>query len=188
MRIAPKPLKSYPWYLKPFFWSQRRKYGAVLDPALVWGRAPRLFVGVALLYGMIDRNSSPIDPRLRSLITVRVSQLNHCAFCVDLNSSTLMKRGVDMEKVEALPDWRESNLFDDRERAALDYAEAVTLSDKETTNAHFIALREHFDEDGIVELTGLIAFQNLSSKFNAALDVPPQGFCALPSQSTDEKG
>jgi len=180
MRIAPKPLKSYPWYLRPFFWNQRRKYGAVLDPALLWGRAPRLFVGVALLYGMIDRSSSPIDPRLRSLITVRVSQLNHCAFCVDLNSSTLMKRGVDMEKVEALPHWHESDLFDARERATLDYAEAVTLSDAQVTEAHFVALRHHFDEDGIVELTGLIAFQNLSSKFNAALDVPPQGFCSIP--------
>ena len=41
-------------------------------------------------------------------------------------------------------------------------------------------LRRHWDEDGIVELTGLIAFQNLSSKFNAALDVPPQGFCVMP--------
>ncbi len=186
MRITPKPLDSYPWYLRPFFWNQRRKYGDVLDPALLWGRAPRLFVGVALLYGMIDRKSSPIDPALRSLITVRVSQLNHCPFCVDLNSATLMKRGVDMEKVEALPHWRESDLFDEREIAALDYAEAVTLSDAETTEAHFIALRRHFDEDGIVELTGLIAFQNLSSKFNAALDVPPQGFCSLPAASAGE--
>ncbi|ODA67139.1 Carboxymuconolactone decarboxylase family protein [Methyloligella halotolerans] len=185
MRIAPKPLKSYPWYLKPFFWNQRRKYGDVLDPALAWGRAPRLFMGVAVLYGMIDRKGSPIDPPLRSLVTVRVSQLNHCAFCVDLNSSTLMKRGVEMEKVEALPRWRESDLFDDRERAALDYAEAVTLSDRETTDAQFAALRQHFDEDAIVELTGLIAFQNLSSKFNAALDIPPQGFCALPEAGSD---
>jgi len=44
-------------------------------------------------------------------------------------------------------------------------------------------LEEHFDDDAIVELTGLIAFQNMSSKFNAALGVPPQGFCRIPGPS-----
>jgi alkylhydroperoxidase family enzyme len=63
-----------------FFWNQRRKYGTVLDAALLWARAPRLFLGVATLYGMIDRRSSPIEPALRSLLTVRVSQLNGCSF------------------------------------------------------------------------------------------------------------
>jgi AhpD family alkylhydroperoxidase len=94
MHVAAKPLGSYPWYLRPFFWNQRRKYGAVLDSALVWARAPKVFLGVALLYGMIDRESSPLEPALRSLVTVRVSQLNGCRFCVDLNTATLLKRGV----------------------------------------------------------------------------------------------
>src|SRR5262245_7704682 len=116
MRVPPKPLGSYPFYLRPFFWNQRRKYGEVLQAALLWARAPKLFAAVALLYGMIDRRSSPIDPALRSLVTVRVSQINTCSFCVDLNSATLIKRGVSLEKVEALETWRQSNLFDQRER------------------------------------------------------------------------
>jgi uncharacterized peroxidase-related enzyme len=181
MRISPKPLTDYPWYLRPFFWNQRRKYGAVLDSALLWARAPRLFLGVAFLYGMIDRRSSPLDPALRSLLTVRVSQINHCPFCVDLNSATLIKRGASMEKVEALERWRESGLFSERERAALDYAEAMTVSGSGVDDALFQRLGHHFDDDAIVELTGLVAFQNLSSKFNSALAVPPSGFCALPS-------
>lgn len=181
MRIAPRSEQAYPWYLKPFFWNQRRKYGTTLDAALLWARSPRLFLGVATLYGMIDRRSSPIPPALRSLITVRVSQLNGCAFCVDLNSATLIKRGASMDKVTALGHWRDSTLFDKRERSALDYAEAVTLSGPGVTDSQFDALRRHFTDDAIIELTGLIAFQNLSSKFNAALGVPPQGFCALPT-------
>src|SRR3970282_647961 len=124
MRIAPKPPAAYPWYLRPFFWNQRRKYGAVLDSALLWARAPKLFLGVAFLYGMIDRRFSPLDPRLRSLITVRVSQINLCPFCVDLNSETLIRRGASLEEVNALERWRESELFDERERGALDSAEA----------------------------------------------------------------
>ena len=182
MRIEAKPPGAYPWYLRPFFWNQRRKYGAVLDSALLWARAPKLFLGVAVLYGMIDRKSSPLEAALRSLVTVRVSQINGCRFCVDLNSATLIKRGVAIDKVEALDDWRASNLFDDRERAALDYAEAVTRTDLRVDDRMFAALGRHFDDDAIVELTGLIAFQNMSSKFNTALDVPAQGFCRIPAK------
>ena len=78
MRVPAQPLGSYPFYLRPFFWNQRRKYGQVLQAALLWGRSPKLFIAVAALYGMIDRRASPINPALRSLVTARVSQLNDC--------------------------------------------------------------------------------------------------------------
>lgn len=184
MRIEPRPVGDCPWYLRPFFWNQRRKFGAVLDSARVWARAPRLFLGVAFLYGMIDRRSSPLSPTLRALVTVRVSQINWCRFCVDLNSAVLLERGASPEKVAALENWRESNLFDERERIALDYAEAMTRSDRQVDDALIARLREHFDDDAIVELTGLIAFQNLSSKFNSALAVPAQGFCRIAGESS----
>lgn len=183
MRIA--PASARPWYLRPFFWNQRRKYGKVLDAALLWARSPRLFLAVALLYGAIDRRSSPIPPGLRSLLTVRVSQLNHCRFCVDLNSATVLKRGIGEDKLRALEDWRASNLFDDRERIALEYAEAITRSG--VTDELMARLQRQFADDAIVELTALIAFQNLSSKFNAALGVPPQGFCRLPPPAVVER-
>lgn len=185
MRIDAKPLKDCAWYLWPFFINQRRKYGRVLDAARLWARAPRVFLGVALLYGAIDRKSSPLEPALRSLVTVRVSQINHCAFCVDINSATLIQRGIAEVKVEALANWRASELFSPLERAALDYAEAMTCSDLAVLDDHMTALRQHLDDDAIVELSGLIAFQNLSSKFNSALDVPPQGFCQLPEPGID---
>ena len=129
MRIAPRPARACPWYLRPFLWNQRRKYGKVLDAALLWARSPKVFMGVALLYGAIDRKSSPLEPALRSLVTVRVSQINHCRFCVDINSATLLQRGIAEDKLWALEDWRASNLFDERGRAALEYAEAITYSD-----------------------------------------------------------
>jgi AhpD family alkylhydroperoxidase len=182
MRIAAKAPNRYPWYLRPFFWNQRRKYGAVLDSALLWAHAPRLFLGVAVLYGMIDRRRSPIDPALRSLITVRVSQINHCPFCVDLNSATLLRRGASAAKVEALDHWQQSEVFDPRERVALEYAEAMTYPDRGVDDELMARVRSQFADAVIVELTGLIAFQNLSSKFNSALGVAPQGFCRLPAR------
>ncbi|MCP4698955.1 MAG: carboxymuconolactone decarboxylase family protein [Gammaproteobacteria bacterium] len=180
MRISEKKLKQYPWYLRPFFWNQKRKYGEVLKPGLLWARVPRLFASVALLYGALDSKRSALPPVLRSLVTVRVSQINWCRFCVDINSSVLLKRSGSVEKTEALEHWRQSALFDEQEKTVLEYTEAITYSDQQVSDELMVRLRGFFDDDGIVELTGLIAFQNLSSKFNSALDVPPQGFCRIP--------
>ncbi len=178
--VATKPLSQYPWFIRLFFWKQKHTYGRVLDPGLLWGRSPWVFASVALLYGALNRRSSPLSPALRSLVTVRVSQINHCAFCVDINSATLLKRGVGMDKIDVLSGWRESGLFSAEERLALEYAEAMTTSGQGVNDDLRQRLKACWNDDAIVELTGLIAFQNMSSKFNAALDVPAQGFCSLP--------
>ncbi|MGC8559846.1 MAG: carboxymuconolactone decarboxylase family protein [Phycisphaerae bacterium] len=181
--VHAKPISSYPLFIRLFFWKQKRKYGRVLEPGMIWGRSPKVFATVALLYGALDRRSSPLPPSLRSLVTVRVSQINHCAFCIDINSATLRKRGVSMEAVAAIEHWRDvdGKLFSDDERQALEYAEAMTLNT--VTDELRSRLKARWDDDTIVELTGLIAFQNLSSKFNAALDLPSQGFCRMPESS-----
>ncbi|NJO32716.1 MAG: carboxymuconolactone decarboxylase family protein [Rhodospirillales bacterium] len=178
--ITPKPVSAYPWWVRLFFWKQKRTYGRVLDPSLLWARSPKVFAAMALLYGALNRSSSPLSPALRSLVTVRVSQINQCAFCVDINSATLAQRGVPIEKIEQLSQWRDSSFFNADEHLALAYAEAMTIPSPGVSNELREELRTRWDEDTIVELTGLIAFQNLSSKFNAALDVPSQGFCTLP--------
>ncbi len=186
MRVTVKQLNEYPWFIRPFFWNQKRKYGAILQPGLLWARVPKLFASVAMLYGALDRKSSPLDPVLRSLVTVRVSQINWCRFCVDINSATLAKRSGSLEKVEKLEQWKECDLFDEKERVVLEYTEAVTYTDQHVTDELMDRLKGFFDDDGVVELTGLIAFQNLSSKFNSALDVPAQGFCKLPNDHPND--
>jgi len=113
-------------------------------------------------------------------VTVRVSQVNDCHFCVDINSATLAKRTGSMDKMLALSDWRNQGIFDQQERTVLEYTDAVTYTDGVVSAELMARLRTFYDDEGIVELTGLIAFQNLSSKFNNALDVPAQGFCQIP--------
>jgi AhpD family alkylhydroperoxidase len=180
MSTVVEPATRYPWYVRLLFRKQKQTYGQVLEPGRLWGRSPRVFAAVAMLYGALDRSTSPLSPALRSLVTVRVSQINHCAFCVDINSATLMKRGVAMEKIDALAQWRDSPLFSPEERLALEYAEAMTHPEPGVGDELRQRLKQLWDDDALIELTALIAFQNLSSKFNAALDVPPQGFCRLP--------
>jgi len=179
MKIQEKPLHEYPWYLQPIFRSQKKKYGAVLKSGLFWARVPRLFAAVSILFGTLERKSSPIRPQLRSLVLVRVSQINWCPYCVDINSAKLAERDGSMDKISQLENWQESDLFDEQEKVTLEYADAVTYTDQQVSEDLMSRLGQHFDEDTIIELTGLIAFQNLSSKFNAALNIPAQGFCKV---------
>lgn len=180
--ISTPPEYRFPWYIRLLFWIQKRHYGAVFEGARLWGRTPKVFMPFVLLYRALDRRSSPIDPQLRSLVMVRVSQINHCAFCVDLNSAMVLQRGLEPDKLMALSEFKASSLFNDREKTVLAYAEAMTYQERQPTGDYFEQLRRHFDEEAIIELTGLIAFQNMSSKFNAALGVESQGFCAIPAR------
>ncbi|MGQ0525888.1 MAG: carboxymuconolactone decarboxylase family protein, partial [Betaproteobacteria bacterium] len=108
-----------------------------------------------------------------------VSQINGCEFCDDLNSSLGLDRGLAPEKLRELSSFEGSSVYSEREKWALRYATAVTRSDRRVDAALVSALRQHFDDQSIVELAALIAYQNMSSKFNAALGVPAQGFCAI---------
>jgi alkylhydroperoxidase family enzyme len=83
--------------------------------------------------------------------------------------------GVSDEKILALPAYATSPLYSDAERVALEYADAITLTDLEVEDELFDRLRRFYDDDALVELTAVIAWENASSKFNRALRVPSQG-------------
>ena len=78
------------------------------------------------------------------------------------------------EKLDALPNYATSPLFNAEERVALEYAESITITGREVSDELFARLREFYDNDSIVELTAIIAWENASSKFNRALRVPSQ--------------
>ena len=82
--------------------------------------------------------------------------------------------GLTDEKIQALDDYRNSDLFEAAERTALEYADAITLSEQDVSDALFAELKKHFNDEAIVELTGVIAWENASSKFNRALRVASQ--------------
>jgi AhpD family alkylhydroperoxidase len=178
--IAPKPLQQYPWYLRWFFRWQARRYGQTLSPSWLWARWPTLFGAMLLLLGSFQRRKFPIDTELRSLVSARVAQLNGCAFCVDLNSYNLLMAVGSASKAQAVSHWRESSLYSARERAALEYAEAMTDTSQRVKPEQIAALRTYFDDDALTALTAWIAFQNMSAKFNAALGAEDTGLCRLP--------
>ena len=83
--------------------------------------------------------------------------------------------GVSEEKIVALDEYAASTLYDEKERVALEYADAITLSDRDVSDELFSRVRRFFDDEALVELTAVIAWENSSSKFNRALRVPSQG-------------
>lgn len=82
--------------------------------------------------------------------------------------------GVSDDKMRALADYATSPLYSDAERAALEYADTMTLSNRDVSDELFARLRRFYDDDALVELTAIIAWENASSKFNRALRIPSQ--------------
>jgi alkylhydroperoxidase family enzyme len=90
-----------------------------------------------------------------------------------------MQAGASEDKVRAVESAAASPLFDERERAAIAYAEAMTITGQKVSDALFGRVRAAFDEAQIVELTAAVALENFRSKFNTALGIEAQGFCLL---------
>lgn len=178
-RIAPKNVSEYPWYLRLMFKWQKHRYGMTMIPTMVWGYSPVLLRRFLMMFRAFERRTSPLQSELRALITVLVSQINHCDFCVDFNSARVLKFGVSELKLGSLSQFDESEHFSEAEKAALEYARIITQSDSKVDDALFSRLKNHYSDKEIVELTALIAFQNMSSKFNAALEIESQGMCEL---------
>lgn len=179
MYVDPKDLSQYPFYLRWFFKGQERKIGKILIPGLFWGRIPRLQILFVLFWGHLDRKKSGLEPSLRALVQVRVAQINWCDFCIDYNALNLLQRTNSIEKVDLLKDWASNPIFTKEEKVALNFVEEISKTEVSIPEALKEELKGIFTDDQIVELAALIAFQNMSAKFNSALDIPAQGMCKL---------
>ena len=94
-----------------------------------------------------------------------------------------MREGEQGEaKLADVAGWRESRLFTEAERVALEYAERMTITGQSVDDALFARLKQHYSEAQIVELTAAIALENFRSKFNPALGIEAQGFCLIPQR------
>ena len=118
---------------------------------------PDLFAALAGTHEL----TGTIEPRLKALIDLRVSQMNGCAYCIDLHSTQARAVGEDQQRLDCLPTWRECLFFDARERAALAWAEAITnIATTGAPDALFASLQAEFSAEQIVDLTAIIALMN----------------------------
>ncbi|MBD3701352.1 carboxymuconolactone decarboxylase family protein [Klebsiella pneumoniae] len=159
----------------------------MLSPIRWWGRIPWLFYPVSLFVGYIERRRSPLDPVLRSLVSARIAQLCHCEFCIDITSMILAARSGSRGQAAGGRRLAQQYAVQRKERPALAYAEAATQTPPALDDALRSAMAAHFDARALTELTALIGLQNLSARFNAAMAIPAQGLCQIPTSSSQNK-
>ena len=126
------------------------------------------------LYGYVAQ--SGLSPLLVDLVYLRVSQINNCAFCLDMHTRDLVKKGVSVEKLALLQAWQEAgDLFDAREQAALAWAESVTrVADTGVPDTDFEAARDVFTERELVDLTLAIGLMNTYNRMAISFRNTPQ--------------
>ena len=122
--------------------------------------APEGYAALRQVEAYIQR--SGLSPSLIELVKMRASQINGCAFCLDMHSKDARKRGESEQRLYLLDAWRESPLYSPAERAALGWTEALTrVAETHAPDADYAALRQHFSEKEIVDLTVLVGMINL---------------------------
>jgi AhpD family alkylhydroperoxidase len=134
--------------------------------------SPDTFKAMLALNQAVEKTG--LAPQLIDLVNYRVSQLNGCAYCLDMHSKDLRARGETEQRLYMLPAWREApHLYSDRERAALAWAEAVTrLEDQQVPDAVYDMAKQQFSEAELGQLTLAIAAINSWNRFNVAFHTP----------------
>ncbi len=113
---------------------------------------PKAVAAMVGLEAYVD--GSGLSPALLDLVKIRTSQLNGCAYCIDMHTKDARARGESEQRIYELDAWAETPFYDDRERAALAWTEALTLVGRDhVPDATFAQAREHFSEAELVALT-----------------------------------
>jgi AhpD family alkylhydroperoxidase len=116
---------------------------------------------------------SPVEQKLLHLIEFRVSQINGCAYCLDMHSKDLRAEGESEQRLYVLNAWRETDMYTDRERAALAWAEAVTkLTGGQVPDEIYEQAREQFSEEELIDLTLAVTTINSYNRINIAFRTP----------------
>jgi alkylhydroperoxidase family enzyme len=158
-------------------WFSRRRLGRVADPLAAWSHHSGVLLTLLRLEMRVQRWRR-LDAGLQALAVMATAARIGCAWCMDFGYWEFHHRGVDPRKLEEIPRWRFSAVYTDLERLVLEYAEAMTETPPAVTDELVARLREHLDDAGVVELTSLVALENMRSRSNAALGLTSQGFKA----------
>lgn len=141
--------------------------------------APQGAQALGGVYGYVMQHSG-LPTVLLELVYLRVSQINNCAFCLDMHTRDLLKKGQPIEKLALVQAWPEAgNLFDERERAALAWAETVTrVADTGVPDEAYEAVHKVFEEREIVDLTIAIGLMNAYNRMAISFRNTPQAVLA----------
>jgi AhpD family alkylhydroperoxidase len=135
--------------------------------------SPDAYKAFGGVYAILQQTGLP--KQLVDLVYLRVSQINGCAFCIDMHTRDLLKSGLSIDKLVLVPVWREAGpLFGTRERVALAWAESVTrVADTGVPDADYQAAAAEFSDRELADLTYAIGLMNAFNRFGVAFRMPP---------------
>lgn len=160
----------------------RRTYGEVPDGAYVYWHHRKVLKAV-LGFEQKVAKWDRLDEHLKSYAQIASAGVIGCSWCLDFGYYKAHDDGLDLAKVREVPRWRESDVFDDTERAVLEYAEAMSTTPLTVTDEMVAGLIERLGVEAVVELTQMVAVENMRSRFNSAAGLRSQGYsdvCELP--------
>jgi AhpD family alkylhydroperoxidase len=150
-----------------------------MSPRLDYNQiAPAGVKALGGVYGYVAQCG--LEPVLVELVYLRISQINNCAYCLDMHTRDLLKKGQTVEKLALVQAWREAGpLFDARERAALAWAESVTrVADTGVPDHDYQAARAVFGDKELVDLTLAVGLMNTYNRIAVGFRNPPQAALA----------
>ena len=184
-RIDAVPSSQSRFKLKLLYWFMRRGMAKMtgrapaagssgIEPIELWAHQPKMLTGMGRFQQAV-RKATGVDERIKYLVELKGAQMIGCEYCVDLGSQICRNSGFTDDELLAMPRYRESSLFTDREKDALDYTVAVMRTPVEVTDELFGRMKAHFSDSQLVEITALLTLVNLD-RFNAAFGVGSAGF------------
>jgi AhpD family alkylhydroperoxidase len=163
-------------------WFLRRRFGEVLEPFRAMGHHKQVARAIGQLEQRVPRWRQ-LDVTIKDLAGLAAAVKIGCPWCMDFGYWVLHTHGISREKIEAVPHWRDSELFDPLERLVMQYAEAMTEMPPTVDDALVKRLLAHLDAAQLVELTMVVCLENVRSRFNSAVGLTGQGFkdrCEIP--------
>jgi 4-carboxymuconolactone decarboxylase len=163
-----------------------RETERMIEPLELYAHLPGLLRGLgAMEQATAELNG--LDRRYQALAQLKAATLTNCEYCIDLGSQISRQWGLSDQELLALPSYRTSPLFSDLDTLVLDYAVGMSRTPVDVSDELVARLRERFDDAQMVELTHLIAVENMRGRFNLALGVGSAGFtegmvCAVPER------
>ncbi|MGI2294963.1 carboxymuconolactone decarboxylase family protein [Paenibacillus sp. GXUN7292] len=134
---------------------------------------PKAYQAVVNLNDVVSNSS--IDKSLQELIKIRVSQINGCAYCIDLHTKDARKKGETEQRIYALSAWKESNFFTEKEKSVLALTEAITLINKEQVpDDIYNEVEKHFNKEEIAQLIMSIITINAFNRIAISTRVLPR--------------
>jgi alkylhydroperoxidase family enzyme len=178
--MAHVPLEDHPQGIVPrLAWGYtKRRFGQIVEPVGAAAHHSGVLLAMGGLETAVQLGWKKLDPTLRWLAIQITCMHIGCSWCVDYGFFEGMHQGINPAKVRAVGHWRTSELFDDRERVVLEYAEVATGSPGEVSDELAARVRRHLTDAEFVELSAWVALENFRSRFNAGLGLRSQGFSA----------